>query len=75
MSNEICTVCGISNDKVKKCSACGNVAYCGVKCQRKDWAEHKFSCKSWKVTTDPKNPTRGRFVVATRKIQGIEFQD
>ena len=56
--NMDCTVCGSAN--AKKCSACGSVAYCCINCQRKDWSKHKFSCKSWKVTTDEENPQFGR---------------
>ena len=57
---ESCAKCGESSEKVKKCSGCGNVAYCCVNHQRQDWGKHKSECKSWKVTTDPKNPQRGR---------------
>jgi len=71
---ESCAFCGdFDSEKLKKCSGCGNVAYCSIKCQRQHWPAHKNHCKAWKVTTDPENPKRGRFVVATRKIIGGEI--
>ena len=52
-----CHVCASAN--AKKCSACGSVAYCNVEHQKKDWAQHKNTCKSWKVTKSV-DPNRGR---------------
>ena len=43
-----CASCGIAanNDiKLKKCTACYLVRYCGVKCQKDHWKEHKKECK------------------------------
>ena len=58
---ESCAFCGdFDSEKLKKCSGCGNVAYCSIKCQRQHWPAHKNHCKAWKVTTDPTNPKRGR---------------
>ena len=31
--------------KLLKCSVCGEVAYCGGKCQNEDWKRHKLFCK------------------------------
>jgi len=43
-----CASCGITaNDdvKLKKCTACHLVKYCGVKCQREHRSKHKRACK------------------------------
>ena len=43
-----CASCGIAegdNTKLKDCSACHLVKYCGVECQRKHRKEHKAECK------------------------------
>eukprot|EP00984_Skeletonema_dohrnii_P027298 scaffold16833_cov80-Skeletonema_dohrnii-CCMP3373.AAC.2 len=43
-----CASCGIAaNDdvKLKKCTACKLVRYCGVKCQREHRPQHKRECK------------------------------
>ena len=49
-SDEImcCAGCGVKeNDdiKLKKCTACYLVRYCGVKCQKEHWSKHKRECK------------------------------
>ena len=43
-----CAGCGFKEDgdiKLKKCTACYLVQYCGVKCQREHWPKHKKECK------------------------------
>jgi hypothetical protein len=43
-----CALCGITavdDVKLKKCTACGLVRYCGVECQRKHRRQHKRECK------------------------------
>ena len=43
-----CAVCGksgFSGIDLKVCGGCSSVAYCTVECQRKDWKQHKKSCK------------------------------
>ena len=43
-----CASCGVpeNNDiKLKKCTACYLVRYCGVKCQKEHWKKHKKECK------------------------------
>eukprot|EP00984_Skeletonema_dohrnii_P005143 scaffold1813_cov134-Skeletonema_dohrnii-CCMP3373.AAC.12 len=43
-----CASCGIDEDddiKLKDCSACHLVRYCGVECQRKHRPQHKKECK------------------------------
>ena len=39
-----CAVCGL--DGGKRCNGCGVVAYCGKKCQLRDWTDggHKKRC-------------------------------
>ena len=45
----VCAACGItSNDdgiKLKTCSGCKLVKYCGTKCQREHRPKHKLACK------------------------------
>ena len=43
-----CASCGTTeNDdvKLKKCTACYLVRYCGVKCQKEHWKKHKKECR------------------------------
>jgi tetratricopeptide (TPR) repeat protein len=43
-----CASCGkseVDDIKLKKCTACGLVRYCGLKCQRDHRSEHKSACK------------------------------
>eukprot|EP00984_Skeletonema_dohrnii_P023266 scaffold12347_cov100-Skeletonema_dohrnii-CCMP3373.AAC.6 len=42
-----CASCGVAevDDKLKKCTACKSVRYCGVKCQRDHRPKHKRACK------------------------------
>ena len=43
-----CASCGIAGGddiKLKNCTACHLVKYCGVDCQRNHWAQHKRACK------------------------------
>ncbi|MCP4745796.1 MAG: zinc finger MYND domain-containing protein, partial [Desulfobacteraceae bacterium] len=47
-SDEICASCGIKsgdNVKLKNCTACKLVKYCGVQCQRNHRPQHKRACK------------------------------
>jgi hypothetical protein len=41
-----CTQCGESAMKLRACSACLDVLYCGTPCQRLDWRDHRAICKS-----------------------------
>lgn len=43
---EVCTNCKKSENevKLKKCSRCQKVKYCGVECQKAHWNIHKFQC-------------------------------
>ena len=40
-----CGIAGVDDIKLKDCSACHLVKYCGVKCQREHWQKHKKECK------------------------------
>ena len=43
-----CASCGIAavdDVKLKDCSACKLAKYCGVKCQKEHWQQHKQECK------------------------------
>jgi hypothetical protein len=49
--------------KNRKCSGCRLVYYCGIDCQRADWAEHKIDCKKHlilpaKLKLDEKNSAK-----------------
>ena len=40
-----CGIAGVDDVKLKDCSDCHLVKYCGVKCQRDHWPKHKRECK------------------------------
>ncbi len=45
-----CAGCGITAEvlahgKLKECSTCRSVRYCGRACQKADWPAHKATCK------------------------------
>ncbi len=47
-ADEICASCGITGGddiKLKNCTACKLVKYCGVECQRNHRSQHKRACK------------------------------
>ncbi len=47
-ADERCAFCGIAggdNIKLKSCTACKLVKYCGVECQRNHRSQHKSACK------------------------------
>ena len=48
-----CSVCGKfprPGEKIKRCSACKSVLYCGRECQEADWkAGHKDKCKGMQM--------------------------
>ena len=45
-----CVGCGAKTGEdggeLKRCTGCKKTMYCGKKCQKKDWKEHKLICKS-----------------------------
>ncbi len=42
--SSICRGCYGTSLKLKKCSKCKTVMFCGVKCQKRKWAEHRPTC-------------------------------
>ncbi len=44
--NKVCSNCGINNRKLKGCALCYLSFYCGKKCQKSHWGEHKLRCKN-----------------------------
>jgi len=46
LDEDRCVVCGESTGSIFDCSGCNNRVYCSTKCQRKDWATHRESCKA-----------------------------
>jgi ankyrin repeat protein len=40
----VCANCGKTDGKIKSCSQCRAVWYCGTACQRSDWPTHKHAC-------------------------------
>ena len=48
METSCCASCGVAESddvKLKKCNGCYLVRYCGIKCQRDHWRQHKKECK------------------------------
>lgn len=43
--NTLCHIKECVNEAEFKCSNCDIIAYCGSKCQKKDWRMHKYTCK------------------------------
>jgi hypothetical protein len=43
---QVCSVCGKRQGKLKRCSLCHVTCYCSAECQKKDWKEHKLVCGS-----------------------------
>uniref|UniRef100_A0A8R1HVG2 MYND-type domain-containing protein n=1 Tax=Caenorhabditis japonica TaxID=281687 RepID=A0A8R1HVG2_CAEJA len=55
-----CTTCfgELSNCEVLACDDCLEVAYCSLKCQRKDWnTVHQFECEILRSQNTPMTPT------------------
>ena len=47
-----CAVCNAPD--AKRCAGCGQVAYCGVECQKEAWKAHKRSCKRRNLKEGPR---------------------
>ena len=41
---KVCAVCGLADAKLRHCSRCNSVYYCGKNCQKTHWPEHKAVC-------------------------------
>ena len=39
-----CAACGPTGGRLRACSRCKAVRYCGERCQREAWAAHKAVC-------------------------------
>lgn len=62
-----CIVCLSNIAKNMKCAVCKSdfIHYCSVKCQKKDWKNHKLFCKDLaeigeKATVDKENTSKGK---------------
>jgi hypothetical protein len=47
-SMRACACCGSRVKALQRCSRCKQVWYCSKSCQKKDWKNHKLSCKAEK---------------------------
>ena len=50
MAAQICMFCNVANKPVMACGACAQATYCGVACQRADWARHASKCSAATTT-------------------------
>jgi hypothetical protein len=46
-----CNACGETLRPLSSCAGCKKVRYCGKKCQKDDWKEHKEDCKKIATTS------------------------
>ena len=46
MPDKVCCKCGEKRRKLKRCTSCKVVYYCGKQCQQQDWPTHKTKCRS-----------------------------
>ena len=44
-----CKYCGVLALRLKRCSSCDDVHYCGPLCQTLDWPRHRSACRSTEV--------------------------
>ncbi|KAG5877977.1 hypothetical protein JTB14_032238 [Gonioctena quinquepunctata] len=63
-----CEVCQQSTER--RCSGCKLVFYCNAEHQQANWKEHKNTCKSFEISS---NPQLGRYLKATRDLQRGDF--
>ncbi|KII91804.1 hypothetical protein PLICRDRAFT_104569 [Plicaturopsis crispa FD-325 SS-3] len=45
VATDACRRCATRGAKLRKCSRCKEVSYCGEECQKADWTSHKQTCK------------------------------
>jgi len=51
IATDACANCGKREAKMKKCSKCKTVPYCGRECQIADWRAHKARCREVETAT------------------------
>ena len=51
METNSCNFCKKTAEKLLACGACYRAKYCHIECQKKDWKQHKLSCKESLNTT------------------------
>ncbi|KAK8376856.1 hypothetical protein O3P69_010057 [Scylla paramamosain] len=62
-----CGVCHVSSTMT--CGGCGEMHYCGRDHQKRHWAQHRATCKPFKMVT---HPDLGRYMVTTRRLKAGE---
>ena len=63
-SAQTCAVC--SQEAPHRCSGCQAVYYCSKEHQRKDWKQHKATCRAFRVE---RSPNVGRRLIALRDLK------
>ena len=66
---QVCFVCRktvTGKKKLRKCTHCHAITYCGVECQTEDWVRHSWNCLPVMVT---EFEGKGRGIVAARDIK------
>ena len=55
-----CNLCGTNRENLLKCSACKQVRYCNIECQKTDWDDHRKNCRKVKFVTklSPRYPMK-----------------
>ena len=70
-ADDIQTLCsaGCGEVALERCSLCAGAKYCGSKCQKKHWPEHKGPCKEAVVV---RNSIGDTIEVVDKKIEGYK---
>jgi Sel1 repeat/MYND finger len=70
-ADDIQTLCsaGCGEEALERCSLCAGAKYCGRKCQKKHWPEHKELCKEAVVT---RNLIGDTIEIVDKKIAGYK---
>jgi len=50
----LCAGCGASDKRLRACSACGSVSFCGDACMAQFWPVHKAACKRIQAENEEK---------------------
>jgi hypothetical protein len=53
----VCSTCKIISAKTKRCGGCKIERYCSVECQKRDWVNHKQTCKRTRSSEVVKDQT------------------